>query len=212
MFSFSHLVILWLQQAAHPFSLWQEVINSAFLKETIIPKAFHYLNSFVFFFHLLTLTMINLQVCSFNYILKLLFLLIIFLLTIYGDCTCDDVGNTKNDNSTALKYKLGSIASILVASAVGVSIPLLGKKLRALRPENDFFFIIEAFAAGVILVTGFNHVLPDAFVRLTSPCLNQNPWGTFPFKVSLLWCHLLEHLWWTRMPLAIITGCTLTNR
>ena len=125
--------------------------------------------------------MINPQVCSFNYILNLLFLLIIFLLTIYGDCTCDDGGNTKNDNSTALKYKLGSIASILVASAVGVSIPLLGKKLRALRPENDFFFIIEAFAAGVILVTGFNHVLPDAFVRLTSPCLNQNPWGTFPF-------------------------------
>ncbi|GMY33149.1 zinc transporter 1-like [Fagus crenata] len=125
--------------------------------------------------------MINLQVCSFNYILNLLFLLIIFLPTIYGDCTCDDVGNTKNDNSTALKYKLGSIASILVASAVGVSIPLLGKKLRALRPENDFFFIIEAFAAGVILVSGFNHVLSDAFVRLTSPCLNKNPWGSFPF-------------------------------
>ena len=87
---------------------------------------------------------------------------------------CDDSGNTGNKKSAALKYKLGSIASILVASAVGASIPLLGRRFKALRPENDFFFIIKAFAAGVILATGFIHVLPDAFAVLTSPCLNQN--------------------------------------
>nr|POF19032.1 zinc transporter 5 [Quercus suber] len=125
--------------------------------------------------------MINFQVSSFSYILNLLFLLVLFLPTTYGDCGCTDSGSTQSDNSTALKYKLGAIASILVASAVGVSIPLLGKKIKALRPENDFFFIIKAFAAGVILATGFIHVLPDAFSRLTSPCLNQNPWGNFPF-------------------------------
>ena len=125
--------------------------------------------------------MINLQVCSFNYILNLLFILIIFVPTTYGDCTCDDAGNTNSNNSTALKYKLGSIASILVAGAAGVCIPLLGKKFHALRPEKDFFFIIKAFAAGVILATGFIHVLPDAFTNLTSPCLNNNPWGIFPF-------------------------------
>ena len=33
----------------------------------------------------------------------------------------------------------------------------------------------------MILATGFIHVLPDAFADLTSPCLNQNPWGIFPF-------------------------------
>nr|POF19035.1 zinc transporter 1 [Quercus suber] len=125
--------------------------------------------------------MINFQVSSFSYILNLLFLLVLFLPTTYGDCGCADSGSTQSDNSTALKYKLGAIASILVASAVGVSIPLLGKKIKALSPENDFFFVIKAFAAGVILATGFIHVLPDAFSRLTSPCLNQNPWGNFPF-------------------------------
>uniref|UniRef100_A0A7N2LKM5 Uncharacterized protein n=2 Tax=Quercus lobata TaxID=97700 RepID=A0A7N2LKM5_QUELO len=126
--------------------------------------------------------MINFQVSSFStYILNLLFLLVLFLPTTYGDCGCTDSGSTQSGNSTALKYKLGAIASILVASAVGVSIPLLGKKIKALRPENDFFFVIKAFAAGVILATGFIHVLPDAFSRLTSPCLNQNPWGNFPF-------------------------------
>ncbi|KAL0009488.1 hypothetical protein SO802_010990 [Lithocarpus litseifolius] len=125
--------------------------------------------------------MINFQVSSFSYILNLLFLLVLFLPTTYGDCGCTDSGSTQSDNSTALKYKLGAIASILIASSVGVSIPLLGKKIKALRPENDFFFVIKAFAAGVILATGFIHVLPDAFSRLTSPCLNQNPWGNFPF-------------------------------
>uniref|UniRef100_A0A7N2LIN7 Uncharacterized protein n=1 Tax=Quercus lobata TaxID=97700 RepID=A0A7N2LIN7_QUELO len=70
--------------------------------------------------------MINLQVCSLNYIFNILFLLVLFLPTIYGDCMCDDSGNTGNNKSAALKYKLGSIASILVASAVGASIPLLG--------------------------------------------------------------------------------------
>ncbi|KEH35204.1 ZIP metal ion transporter family protein [Medicago truncatula] len=41
-------------------------------------------------------------------------------------------------------------------------------------------FYKEAFA-GVILATGFIHVLPDAFENLTSPCLKEHPWGDFPF-------------------------------
>ncbi|XP_059441353.1 zinc transporter 1-like [Corylus avellana] len=123
--------------------------------------------------------MINFQACSFN-ILNIFFVLILLLPSISGDCTCD-AEVKENDNNAALKYKLGSIACILVASAVGVCIPLLGKKVPALRPENDIFFIIKAFAAGVILATGFIHILPDAFSDLTSPCLGQNPWGNFPF-------------------------------
>ena len=125
--------------------------------------------------------MFNFQPCFFH-VLKILFLLIVFvLLTIVsGDCTCDAEA-TKNNKNDALKYKVVSIAVILFAGAVGVSIPLLGKKIRTLRPENDIFFMIKAFAAGVILATGFIHILPDAFASLTSPCLNENPWGKFPF-------------------------------
>ncbi|XVF71148.1 hypothetical protein PTKIN_Ptkin12aG0013000 [Pterospermum kingtungense] len=40
--------------------------------------------------------------------------------------------------------------------------------------------MIKAFAAGVILSTGFIHVLPEATESLTSPCLNENHWGRFP--------------------------------
>ncbi|KAI4294952.1 hypothetical protein MLD38_040765 [Melastoma candidum] len=96
-----------------------------------------------------------------------------------GECTCDpgDLGS----NTGTLNYKIAALLSILVASLVGVCLPMLGKLFPSVSPEKDTFFIVKAFAAGVILATGFIHVLPDAFDKLTSPCLSQNPWGNFPF-------------------------------
>ena len=73
------------------------------------------------------------------------------------------------------------MASILIASAIGVSLPLLLKNVSALGPERAIYFLIKAFAAGVILATGFLHILPDAYDSLKSPCLSENPWGGFPF-------------------------------
>ncbi|KAI3466298.1 hypothetical protein Pfo_022961 [Paulownia fortunei] len=100
--------------------------------------------------------------------------------TVSGDCTSH--GETEQRNKTeALKFKLAAIASVLVAGGIGVSLPLLGRKFEVLRPENDIFFMIKAFAAGVIIATGFIHILPEAFRTLTSPCLSKNPWGKFPF-------------------------------
>ncbi|KAL1803046.1 hypothetical protein ACET3Z_031693 [Daucus carota] len=99
---------------------------------------------------------------------------------ILAECTCDSEAEVR-DKNLALKYKIVAIASILGASAIGVCIPFLGKIIPALNPEKNLFFLVKAFAAGVILATGFIHVLPDAFENLTSPCLDQNPWGKFPF-------------------------------
>lgn len=126
--------------------------------------------------------MTDLQVCSFNVrkIISCVFILLFYPTIVSCECTCE-VEDSKHDKGEALKYKLGSILSILVAGAIGVGLPLLGKKIKALSPENDIFFMIKAFAAGVILATGFIHILPDAFDSLTSPCLAQNPWGDFPF-------------------------------
>nr|GEV74451.1 probable zinc transporter 10 [Tanacetum cinerariifolium] len=39
----------------------------------------------------------------------------------------------------------------------------------------------RAFASGIILATGFMHVLPDSFDMLRSSCLADNPWHKFPF-------------------------------
>ncbi|KAK3032513.1 hypothetical protein RJ639_036180 [Escallonia herrerae] len=120
-----------------------------------------------------------------NKFLQTLIFLALLVLTVIptkavGDCTCEDEAEDR-DKSQALKYKLVAIAAILVAGAAGVCLPVLGKTIPALRPEKDVFFVIKAFAAGVILATGFIHVLPDAFDNLTCPCLGENPWGKFPF-------------------------------
>ncbi|KAL8192435.1 hypothetical protein R6Q57_027620 [Mikania cordata] len=109
-------------------------------------------------------------------------LLLLNLITIkaLAECTCEPQVK-EGKKSEALKFKLIALASILVAGAVGVCLPFIGRIVPALSPEKDGFFAIKAFAAGVILATGFVHILPDAFESLTSPCLKENPWGTFPF-------------------------------
>lgn len=130
------------------------------------------------------------QACFLTILLKLFCLYVILIPTLAsGDCTCDtDLEAKQSDTTEAFHYKIGSIASVLVAGALGVSLPLLSKRIPTLNPKNDIFFMIKAFAAGVILATGFIHILPEAFERLNSPCLKENPWGKFPFAgfVSML--------------------------
>ncbi|KAJ4958646.1 hypothetical protein NE237_025757 [Protea cynaroides] len=97
-----------------------------------------------------------------------------------------DCGGTKSDgcrnDSEALVLKMISIAAILTAGAVGVAIPLVGKKRKFLRTDGNLFFTAKAFAAGVILATGFVHMLPDGSTALSDPCLPENPWSHFPFS------------------------------
>ncbi|MCL7042198.1 hypothetical protein MKW94_015195 [Papaver nudicaule] len=113
--------------------------------------------------------------------LALLSFLVLAVPNVSAECTCDPPEDGEFNKKEALKYKIAAFVSILVAGAIGVALPVLGKKIPALRPEKDIFFVVKAFAAGVILATGFIHILPDAFDDLTSPCLNENPWGNFPF-------------------------------
>lgn len=97
-----------------------------------------------------------------------------------ADCDCSSEPSHENKYK-ALVLKIAAIFFILVGGFVGVCIPILGRWVPALRPDNDVFFVVKAFAAGVILATGFIHILPDAFGSLASPCLSVKPWGEFPF-------------------------------
>ncbi|XAR52851.1 hypothetical protein NMG60_11021161 [Bertholletia excelsa] len=107
--------------------------------------------------------------------------LVIFPTLVLGDCTCEGEEEDHVDKkSVTIKYKVAAIFSILTAGSIGVLFPILGKGVPALRPEKDIFFIIKAFAAGVILSTGFIHILPDAFERLSSPKLKGKAWE-YPF-------------------------------
>lgn len=86
------------------------------------------------------------------------------------------------DESAALNLKLIAIASILLAGVAGVAIPLVGKRRRFLRTDGSLFVAAKAFAAGVILATGFVHMLSGGSKALSNPCLPEYPWSKFPFS------------------------------
>lgn len=119
--------------------------------------------------------------CKFLTIFSLILLLFPILVSSKNYCTCETESQNQKNISEALRYKFIAIASILLASAVGVSLPFLAKNISYLRPDGEAFSLVKAFAAGVILATGFIHILPDAFETLSSPCLGENPWKKFPF-------------------------------
>ncbi|KAL6201712.1 hypothetical protein ACLB2K_025424 [Fragaria x ananassa] len=112
-----------------------------------------------------------------------IFFLILLPVLVSSTCTCTrKQDEDRNQTKQLILYKLVAIVSVLVSSALGVCLPFLVKvNIPFLHPDNDFYLLIKAFAAGVILATGFVHVLPDAQESLTSPCLSQKPWGKFPF-------------------------------
>ncbi|XP_051151286.1 zinc transporter 4, chloroplastic-like [Andrographis paniculata] len=92
----------------------------------------------------------------------------------------EELGGCRDD-SLALLLKLIAIAAILVAGVCGVGIPLVGKRRRFLQTDSNLFVVAKSFAAGVILATGFVHMLPDATTSLTDPCL-PTMWSRFPFS------------------------------
>ncbi|KAG7622687.1 Zinc/iron permease fungal/plant, partial [Arabidopsis suecica] len=82
------------------------------------------------------------------------------------------------DDAAALTLKFAAMASILISGAAGVSIPLVG----TLLPLNGGLMRgAKAFAAGVILATGFVHMLSGGSKALSDPCLPEFPWKMFPF-------------------------------
>ncbi|XVF00461.1 hypothetical protein REPUB_Repub04eG0003000 [Reevesia pubescens] len=111
--------------------------------------------------------------------------LLLLPVLVSSKCVCEaehqDQEREQTSSAQALKFKLIAIASILVASAIGVCLPFLVKNIRLLQPDKETFSLIKTFAAGVILATGFIHILPDAYESMTSPCLSENPWHHFPF-------------------------------
>ncbi|XP_078158955.1 zinc transporter 5-like isoform X2 [Carex rostrata] len=119
--------------------------------------------------------------CSSVTLLLLLVILCLLPLTAHSsECECSEE-DSDIDKMEARKLHIVAIFAILAASTIGCSIPALGRWFPAISPEKDYFFLIKAFAAGVILATGFIHILPDAIEKLTSPCLPESPWKDFPF-------------------------------
>ncbi|KAK4710690.1 hypothetical protein R3W88_005203 [Solanum pinnatisectum] len=121
--------------------------------------------------------------CNFNHIV--IFCVLISILVPQVSSVVEDCGpeedNSCVDKSKALPLKIIAIISILITSIIGVWLPLVTRSIPALSPERSLFVIVKAFASGIILGTGFMHVLPDSFDMLSSSCLKENPWHKFPF-------------------------------
>ncbi|OMO67184.1 Zinc/iron permease [Corchorus capsularis] len=94
---------------------------------------------------------------------------------------CQTEVNSCTNKKKAVPLKVIAIFSILIASIIGVCSPLFTKSIPALNPDRDLFTIVKCFASGIILATGFMHVLPDSFEMLSSQCLKEHPWHKFPF-------------------------------
>lgn len=101
-----------------------------------------------------------------------------------SSCSYDQGGGSDLCRNDALAFNLKMIAigAILVSGVGGVALPLVGRKRRFLRTDGSLFVLAKAFAAGVILATGFVHMLHDAQTALTDPCLPKSPWRRFPFS------------------------------
>ncbi len=78
-----------------------------------------------------------------------------------------DCSSAAAPSGSLLGLRVGALFGILAVSTIGVFIPLITSSQRV----NGPFFIVRAAAAGVVLATGYVHVLGDAFPILTDPCL-----------------------------------------
>ncbi|XP_071722126.1 probable zinc transporter 10 [Rutidosis leptorrhynchoides] len=115
---------------------------------------------------------------------SIVFIILSMLTTqsVSSECELEETSNSCNINKEeSLKLKLIAIAIILASSVIGVCIPLFTRSIPALNPDKQLFIVIKTFASGIILATGFTHVLPDSFDMLWSDCLKENPWHKFPF-------------------------------
>ncbi|KAE8669764.1 Fe(2+) transport protein 1 [Hibiscus syriacus] len=72
---------------------------------------------------------------------------------------CQTETNSCTNKKKALPFKIIAIFSILITSIVGVTAPLLMRSIPALQPDKSLFVIVKCFTAGIILATGFMHVL-----------------------------------------------------
>ncbi|KAI4296981.1 hypothetical protein L6164_036894 [Bauhinia variegata] len=121
------------------------------------------------------------SLCSLKFIFVFLMLTTLLTPQAMADCETESTDSCIN-KAKALPLKIIAIFAILVTSMIGICLPLLSRSVPALSPESSLFIIVKCFAAGIILGTGFMHVLPDSFDMLWSDCLKQNPWHNFPFS------------------------------
>eukprot|EP00128_Syssomonas_multiformis_P013770 Colp12_sorted_trinity150504_noHs@15976 len=76
-----------------------------------------------------------------------------------------------------LGLHIGAIFIIIAVSLLGVLLPLVGRFSKRLALNRHVILYGRMFGIGVVLATGFVHLIPPAVTHLTSPCLPEI-WNT----------------------------------
>lgn len=84
--------------------------------------------------------------------------------------TCDS-GNTYNGEH--LGARISSVFVVFAVSAIGSFLPLVCKMCPQLRLPNWVFFVLKNIGSGVIVATGFIHLLAESLAVLRTPCLGS---------------------------------------
>ncbi|RCK67391.1 Zinc-regulated transporter 1 [Candida viswanathii] len=86
--------------------------------------------------------------------------------------TCYEFGHGRLDD---LGVRISSVFVIFAVSAIGAFFPLLSRRCKKFQLPGWVFFATRYFGSGVILATGFIHLLADGLEALTDECIG----GTF---------------------------------
>ncbi|TYG51819.1 hypothetical protein ES288_D10G291300v1 [Gossypium darwinii] len=111
---------------------------------------------------------------------------------VLAQCEAETKTNGCHNYRESMKLKIIAIVAILLSSMIGLCVPLFSGQVPLLKPDRDLFTIVKAFSSGVILATGYMHVLPNSFNDLMSGCLPKNPWRKFPFTTFIA---ILSAVW-----------------
>jgi solute carrier family 39 (zinc transporter), member 1/2/3 len=93
-------------------------------------------------------------------------------------------------------YSLGAIFFVLLASTVGIVLPLLQKRYGKWKSIEFLFVCGKHLGTGVLLSLAFIHLLFPAIELLGSPC-NGGSWTEYPFAmlfclIAVLLMHMIE--------------------
>lgn len=93
-----------------------------------------------------------------------------------------DVCSSGNDfDGSDFGARISSIFVILAVSALGSFFPLVAKECPWIKLPHWIFFITRYIGSGVIVATGFIHLLAEASSSLSDPCLggvfDEYPWA-----------------------------------
>lgn len=101
-------------------------------------------------------------------------------LAIRDDDSCTSASDYNGEHWGA---RISSVFVILVTSGFGTFLPILSSKYSFIRLPSWVFFIAKYFGSGVIVATGFIHLLQPANEALSTECLG-GVWVEYPMAFA----------------------------